>query len=148
MGKAGVAWIMEFLLIAVGSVWHAPALVGASGSHPETPGSLDGTRWAIALVPDQPAAAQGERAFREQVVFRDGEVVMTASRRQRGFRPSPYRAIRFGDAWSFSTEQVSGQAGWSEWSATIQGNVMRGMTSWRQPNGAVIRYTFQGTRQP
>lgn len=109
--------------------------------------SLEGSRWKVMVTPDEAAAAKGEKAFEDEMVFTGGKVTMTACVPY-GFAPSDYKSDKAGEGWSFETTQASESSGTSEWKAKMTGDAVKGTLTWKKGKGEVYHYTFEGKKIP
>jgi hypothetical protein len=65
-----------------------------------------------------------------------------------GFKPSPYKVEKAGDAWSFTSECISPKEGSMSWRGTVKGSAISGTVVWTKPGQAPIEYTFTGAATP
>ena len=65
-----------------------------------------------------------------------------------GFKPSPYKIEKAGDAWSFTAECTSPKEGSMSWKGTVKGSTVSGTALWTKPGQAPIEYTFKGAATP
>ena len=119
----------------------------AFGDHVQSPSSsLEGTRWAIIVTPDETAMAKGEKIYNDTLVFSGNKVTMTECVAY-GFGPSAYTATKAGDSWSFSTDQVSEKEGKTRWSAEMKGDTVKGTLVWTKKDGTVFNYELRGKKE-
>jgi len=130
-----IAWLTAFVF-ALGMVAFAGEKVAA----------LDGTSWKIEVGPDSMAKAKGEKEYKEVLTFADGMVSMNEGQKV-GFASSPYDLEKSGDKdWTFKTEQGSESMGQAVWTGTIHEKSMEGKMIMTKKDGAVLTYTFKGTK--
>jgi hypothetical protein len=134
--------------------WLALAILtcsaGAGASAQElqpTPSSpLEGTVWDVRVTPDAAAQQLGEQPFTETITFKDGKVIM-AEVAKYGFSPSSYTLTPAGEAWSFTTEQLSVKEGRSVWNASFGEDGVKGTLTWKKKDGTAVNYQVQGSRR-
>ena len=105
--------------------------------------TLNGTQWSIKITPDEAAKKAGEKASKDTVIFKGGQMTSTACVKY-GFTPSSYTATGAETGPSFQTEQVSPKEGKMTWSGQVSGNTITGTAAWTKKNGQVLHYTFSG----
>jgi hypothetical protein len=105
--------------------------------------SLDGTTWNVKVTPDQAAAQEGEKAFDDTLVFENGQVTMTECVKH-GFTPSAYSPGQ-GPS-TFKAEQMSQDAGKTEWTGATTGENIQGIMTWTKKDGKILKYNFQGQK--
>lgn len=132
--------------VVLGIVMAGGGIVGAVESQNPASSPLEGTRWAVQVIPDPQAQQKGEKPFSDTLVFENGEVWMTECVKV-GFESSPYTLSPAGQAWTFATEQVSPKEGRSKWTASIQDNAIRGTFNWTKKDGTTLNYNFEGTKE-
>lgn len=115
----------------------------AFGSEPVL--TLNGTRWAIDIVPDSSSMNRGERPFSEVLIFANGLATTAGGMRNTG--PTPYTEAKSADKKVFfSMERMSAAAGRLNWTGSVQQRHIEGRYVITKPGGAVLSYTFQGDR--
>jgi hypothetical protein len=106
---------------------------------------LDGTSWKVDVKPDSMAADKGEKDFKETLTFADGNVTMSAPKV--GSEASPYSVAKSGEKdMTFKAERGTAGEGTSVWTGTVHGNELDGKLIWTKNDGAVMTYTFKGTK--
>ncbi len=141
----GVA-VLGVALISAVVVGHCPSASGEQAStQTASASSLEGTSWPVKLVPDAAAAQQGEKAFDDELSFKNGQVTMSACVKS-GFAPSAYTAAPSSGAWSFTTKQVSKEHGQTAWAGTISSGAIKGTMIWTKPNGTILHYNYEGKK--
>lgn len=65
-----------------------------------------------------------------------------------GFKPSPYKVEKTGDAWSFTAECTSPKEGSMSWKGSVKGSAFSGTAVWTKPGQAPIEYTFNAAATP
>ena len=106
---------------------------------------LDGTKWKIAITPDEAARKAGEKASKDNLVFKNGQVTSAACVKY-GFAPSSYTAAGAPTSPSFQMEQVSPKEGKMSWSGQVSGDTIAGTTTWTKTNGKTLHYQFSGKK--
>jgi hypothetical protein len=130
-----VAWL-AVLAFAVCMVAFASEKVAA----------LDGTSWKIEVGPDSMAKTKGEKEYKEVLTFADGMVSMNEGQKV-GFASSPYEVAKSGEKdWTFKTEQESTSSGRSIWTGTIHEKSIEGKLIMTKKDGAVLTFTFKGSK--
>ena len=144
---SGIASVLAALtLLAAGAA-------GAAETQPEKPGMagmpgtpLDGSTFNVNVRPDKAAAAKGEKAFDDTIVFAGGKVEMTECVKY-GFAASKYTAAKKAEGrWAFTTEQSSDPSGKSVWHGVIEGSAVKGTLVWTKKDGTVLHYSFDGKK--
>ena len=108
--------------------------------------ALDGTSWKIDVGPDDMAKAKGEKEYKEVLTFADGMVSMNEGQKI-GFASSRYEVSKSGEKdWTFKMEQVSESTGRSIWTGTIHEKSIEGKLIMTKKGGAVLTYTFKGSK--
>ena len=108
--------------------------------------ALDGTSWKIDVVPDSMAKEKGEKDYKEGLTFADGMLTMNEGQKS-GFASSPYEVAKSGDKdWTFKTESNSVTAGNAVLTGTIHEKGIEGKLIMTMKGGAVLTYTFKGTK--
>jgi hypothetical protein len=80
------------------------------------------------------------------VTFADGMVTMNEGQKV-GFASAPYEVAKSGEKdWTFKTEQESESAGGSVWTGTIHEKSIEGKLIMTKKGGAVLTYTFKGSK--
>ena len=106
---------------------------------------LDGTSWKLDVEPDAMAKDKGEKQFKETLTFADGSVSLSAPKV--GFEASPYSVSKDGEKdYTFKAERTSKGEGSSVWTGTVHGNNLEGKMILTKNDGAVLTYTFKGTK--
>ena len=104
---------------------------------------LDGTTWALTVVPDATAKDKGATGFKETLKFVDGKVSLSDPKV--GVQESPYSVAKAGETdWSFSTKRTSVGEGSSIWTGTVHGNEIEGKLVLTKSGGVVLDYSFKG----
>jgi hypothetical protein len=135
VGMKHIAWL-AVLLVAVGIAAFASDKVV----------SLDGTSWKVQVEPDSMAKTKGEKEYKEVLTFSDGMVSMTEGQKV-GFASAHYDLAKSGDKdWTFKTEQFSTSMGQSVWTGTIHEKTIEGKMIMTKNDGAVLTYTFKGSK--
>lgn len=130
-----LAWLMV-LALAVGVTAFATEKVAA----------LDGTSWKIDVEPDSMAQEKGEKQYKEILTFADGMVTMSEGQKV-GFASGAYEVGKSGEKdWTFKSEQESQTAGRSVWTGTIHEKNIEGKLIMTKKGGAVLTYTFKGSK--
>jgi len=130
-----LAWLVA-LALAFGMTAFASEKVAA----------LDGTSWKIDVAPDGMAKEKGEKDYKEVLTFADGMVTMNEGQKV-GFASSPYEVAKSGEKdWTFKTQQDSESTGKSVWTATIHEKSIEGKLIMTKKGGAVLTYTFKGSK--
>ena len=128
-------WMLVGILVGV---CVSPMMV-----HAATP--LDGTKWQITITPDAAAKKAGEKASKDALIFKGGEMTSTACVKY-GFAHSAYTAAGTPAAPSFQAEQTSVKEGKMTWSGQVVGNTISGTAVWTKKNGQVLNSTFTGKK--
>jgi hypothetical protein len=106
---------------------------------------LDGTSWKVEVKPDSMAKDKGEQEFKETLTFADGNVSLSAAKV--GGAPSPYTVSKTGEKdMTFKADRSSAGEGSSTWTGTVHGNDVEGKLIWTKNDGAVLTYTFRGSK--
>ena len=107
---------------------------------------LDGTSWKLDVEPDAMSKEKGEKQFKETLTFADGSVSLSAPKV--GFEASPYSVSKSGekDSYTFKAERTSAGEGNAVWTGTVHGNNLEGKMILTKSDGAVLTYTFKGTK--
>jgi hypothetical protein len=116
------------------------------GVHVWAAATLDGTSWTVRVVPDAAAKKAGEHAFRDTLIFKDGEMTAKDCLKY-GFEPAPYKMGDASGMTSFQSTQVSLKEGTDVWSGTVNENRVQGNLIWTKTDGKTLNYTFKGTRK-
>ena len=107
---------------------------------------LDGTSWKVDVGPDSMAKEKGEKDYKEVLTFADGMVSMSEGQKV-GFASSHYDVAKSGEKdWTFKTEQGSASVGQSVWTGTVHEKSMEGKMIMTKKDGAVLTYTFKGSK--
>src|SRR5207244_872497 len=80
--------------------------------------SLDGTKWKIKVTPDKEAAAKGEKAFPDTLLFANGKVTSTACVPY-GFKATSYKAEAKEGVTHWASEQMSEKEGKTVWTGEV-----------------------------
>ncbi|HYV86256.1 MAG TPA: hypothetical protein VFB49_10110 [Patescibacteria group bacterium] len=108
--------------------------------------ALDGTSWKLEVGPDSMAKEKGEKEYKETMTFADGMVSMNEAQKV-GFASSHYDVAKSGDKdWTFKTEQGSDSMGQSVWTGTIHEKSVEGKMIMTKKDGAVLTYSFKGSK--
>ena len=129
------AWMAAF---AIGF-----AAVAVAGSRVPV---LDGSIWKVDVQPDKMAKEKGEKDFKDTLTFADGKVSMTECLRV-ACDPWTYTVATSGEKdLTFKIERDSETQGASVWTGVIHGNDINGKLVWTKKDGAVLTYTFKGSK--
>jgi len=101
---------------------------------------VEGT-WNVKVTPDAATEAAGEKEFDDTLVLRKGKFRSTACEPQ-GFKETRYRLEE--NHWMSDTK--SPEEGRKHWHGEVTGDSVEGQMTWTRPNGAVLNYTFTGSR--
>lgn len=107
--------------------------------------SIEGTKWPVKVTPDAATAQKGEKAFDDELAFKDGQVTMSACVKA-GFAPSSYSLAPSGSAWSFETSQTSKGQGKTNWTGLVSGDAIKGTMVWTKTDGTTLRYNYEGKK--
>lgn len=108
--------------------------------------ALDGTSWKIDVGPDSMAKSKGEKEYKEVLTFADGMVSMNEGQKV-GFASSAYEVAKSGEKdWTFKTRQESDSTGRATWTGTIHEKNIEGKMIMTKNGGAVLTYTFKGSK--
>ena len=106
---------------------------------------LDGTSWKVEVKPDSMAKDKAEQEFKETLTFADGGVTLSAAKV--GGDPAPYTVSKAGEKdLTFTAERKSAGEGSSTWTGTVHGDDVEGTLVWIKNDGAVLTYTFKGSK--
>ena len=106
---------------------------------------LDGTSWKINVEPDEMTQKTGEKQFNETLTFADGNVSLSAPKV--GFESSPYTLTKTGEKdYTFKAVRSSSGEGGSVWTGIVKGKSLEGKLIWTKNDGAVLTYTFNGSK--
>ena len=106
---------------------------------------LDGTSWKIDVEPDSMTKDMGEKQFKETLTFADGNISLSAPKV--GFEASPYSVVSAGEKdWTFKAERATAGEGSSVWTGTVHEKDVEGKLIWTKNNGAVLTYSFKGSK--
>lgn len=106
---------------------------------------LDGTTWKLDVEPDSMAKDKGEKEFKETLMFADGNISLSAPKV--GSEASPYSVARSGEKdFTFKAERYNSGEGSSIWTGTVHGNNLEGKMILTKSDGAVMTYTFKGSK--
>jgi len=97
--------------------------------------------WKVKVTPDAATAARGEKEFDDTLVLRKGKFRSTACEPQ-GFGEAQYRVE--GSHWM--SDAGSPVEGRKHWHGEVTGDSVEGQMTWTRANGAVLNYTFVGSR--
>ena len=128
-------WVLVGMVVGV---CVSPVMV-----HAATP--LEGTKWQITITPDAAAKKAGEKASKDSLIFKGGQMTSTACVKY-GFAHSAYTAAGTPAAPSFQAEQTSAKEGKMNWSGQVAGNTISGTAAWVKNDGQVLNYTFTGKK--
>ena len=113
----------------------------ASNVHvPATP--LDGSRWRIAVVPDQASAASGAETLVQTVEFANGWI-STLSKQGFSSAPIEYRGEAGAGAWT-ARQWASQKLMKAEWRGQVAANEMEGSLIMSKSDGTKWQYSFTG----
>jgi hypothetical protein len=106
---------------------------------------LDGTSWKVDVEPDAMAKEKGEKQFKETLTFADGSVSLSTPKV--GFEASSYSVTKADEKnYTFKAERESKGEGSAVWTGTVHGNNLEGKMIWTKNDGAVLTYTFKGSK--
>lgn len=106
---------------------------------------LDGTSWKVDVEPDAMAKDKGEKDFKETMTFAEGNVSLSAPKV--GFEASPYSVTKMGENdHTFKAERRTSGEGSSVWTGIVRGKNVEGKLIWTKNDGAVLTYTFKGSK--
>lgn len=127
--------------VAAGAILFAAAAMAGS----RVP-VLDGSTWKVDVEPDKMAREKGEKEFKDTLTFADGKVSMTECLKV-ACDPWIYTVAKSGEEdLTFKTERESESKGTSVWTGIIRGNSIEGKLVWTQKDGAILTYTFKGSK--
>jgi hypothetical protein len=102
---------------------------------------LDGTQWQIKLTTTTVKTPSEDR-----IRFEKGRFTSPLFR-PKGFSTSNYTLTEeAGAPVIWETMQTSEAEGTLSWRGELGGDAMHGVASWRKPDGAVVNYTFAGSK--
>lgn len=128
------AWLAAIVVILVTVAMASPQVA-----------VLDGTSWKVDVEPDTMAKEKGEKQFKETLTFADGSVSLSAPKV--GSQASPYSVTKAGEKdFTFKAERASAGEGTSVWTGTVHGNNLEGKLIFTKNDGAVLTYTFKGSK--
>lgn len=133
MRKVLAVLVLAVALASLGTIVHSAT------------SALDGSTWSVKLTPDASSAEKGEKPFKDDLAFENGQVTMSACAKS-GFAPSGYSASTEGSAWSFDTKQISPDQGETAWTGNISGDSITGSMVWTKKDGAIINYNYEGKK--
>jgi len=106
---------------------------------------LDGTSWKVNVEPDDMSQKKGEKQFDETLTFADGNVSLSAPKV--GFEASPYTLTKTGEKdYTFKAVRSSSGEGSSVWTGIVNDKSLEGKLIWTKNDGAVLTYTFNGSK--
>ena len=106
---------------------------------------LDGTSWKIDVEPDGMTKDKGEKQFKETMTFADGNLTISAPRV--GFEASPYSVTKSGEKdMTFKAVRTSTAEGNSVWTGIVHDKNVEGKMILTRADGAVLTYTFKGSK--
>src|SRR2546422_11145656 len=101
---------------------------------------LDGTQWRIKLT-----TATVKTPSEDRIRFEKGRFTSPLFQ-PKGFPTSNYTLTEEkGGPVIWETMQTSKTEGTLSWRGELGGETMRGVASWRKPDGTVVNYTFAGS---
>lgn len=107
---------------------------------------LDGSSWKVDVEPDKMAKEKGEKDFKDTLTFADGKVSMSECLKV-ACDPWIYTLAQSGEKdLTFKTERDSDTQGASVWTGMIHGNNIEGKLVWTKLDGAVLTYSFKGSK--
>lgn len=101
---------------------------------------MEGT-WNVKVTPDAATAASGEKEFDDSLVLHKGKFRSSAGE-PKGFEQASYRLEE--NHWM--ADATSREEGRRHWHGEVTGDSVEGQMTWTRPNGAVLNYTFTGSR--
>jgi hypothetical protein len=101
---------------------------------------VEGT-WNVKVIPDSASAARGEEEFDDTLILRKGKFRSTAGEPQ-GFGEARYRVEE--NHWMSDAESPT--EGKKHWHGEVTGDSVQGQMTWTRAGGAVLNYTFTGSR--
>ena len=107
--------------------------------------AVDGTTWQITITPDDAEKKVGEKASKDTLSFKGGQLTSTACVKY-GFTHSAFTVGGTSTAPSFQADQTSAKEGKMAWSGQVAGNAISGTVAWTKKNGQVLHYTFTGKK--
>lgn len=110
--------------------------------------ALVGT-WKLKITPDEDARRAGEKKeIEDKVTLKGSKFVSARWKKEHKFEPVDYEEdTRRGPIAKFTAEPESKTGGKMRWTGTVTGNVMKGEITWTKPDGAELKYTFEGEKQ-
>ena len=125
---------LGFLITALALAAPGAVLAGKSKAGEE------GT-WKVKATPDAASAAKGGQEFEDTLNLRKGKFLSAAGAAE-GFVEAPYRV----EANHWMSDAVSRKEGTKHWHGEVTGDSVEGQITWIRSDGAVLNYTFTGTR--
>lgn len=102
---------------------------------------LDGTQWHVKLT-----TATVRTPSEDRIRFEKGRFTSPLFQ-PKGFSTSNYTLTEEkGGPVIWETMQTSETEGTLSWRGELGGETMRGVASWRKPDGTVVNYTFAGSK--
>ncbi|MBI2998838.1 MAG: hypothetical protein HYY46_10400 [Deltaproteobacteria bacterium] len=102
---------------------------------------LDGTQWRLQMTTPSVKAPSENHVRFEKGKFNSPLF------QPKGFPPSNYTLTeQKGAPLIWETMQTSATEGTLSWRGELEGDTMRGLASWRKPDGTVVNYTFSGRK--
>ncbi|HEU4402387.1 MAG TPA: hypothetical protein VFT43_09800 [Candidatus Polarisedimenticolia bacterium] len=99
--------------------------------------------WNVKITPDAGAAARGEKASSDTLILKEGFLRLRGGVEQ-GFGAAPYKL----EGNVITAQTRSSSEGKIDWTTNWTGDTIAGRMVWTKKDGAVLTYTFSGTRAP
>jgi hypothetical protein len=100
--------------------------------------------WQVVLTPDSDTEQDGGKAFGENMIFTDDDI-MSENFAFYGFFEGAV-SVNSDDPNQFTATMESGQKGDIAWSGTKSGSTITGILVWTKHDGKVWRYTYRGSK--
>lgn len=125
----------------IGIALLALAIAAAPAHARKRKGPIEYGKWSVRVTPDADAAARGEKAAEDTLLMQQG-VFRSENWYLYGFTSAGY-TIKGAEFW---VDTESRQYGRMHWSGLINGDSIAGRMAWTMKDGAVLNFTFSGTR--
>lgn len=119
----------------------------AAGLEKRSTAPLNDTDWYVHVLPDDAAKRQGAEPFEETLSF-DRGALASKHFKELGFGSTSYSTTESSGRVSFRSKKASLDHGKLLWTGEVSKDTMRGTLTWTKQDGAVLRYTFEGTNRP